>query len=273
MLRTKIFASTLLTLVILAAQISPALAAPAKADPTPTPTPPAPITGTIQSITLQTDSAGVTTVAVVLTDGTTVNLSLDTAFNLGLVSTNDPATAVVNDSMIGQTITIDPTDVITPPVDDKGQNPVGAALAAFFDIDYQTLDDYHKDGVGYGVIAQSCWLSFTLAGDASLCGAIIDAKKSGDYSAFPLPDGTFATNWGQFKQSIMDKHNPLQTLGAIMSKHAQKVDDTGNAPTDENSPDTNNGNGNGHGGDGGNGNGHGHGGDGGNGHGHGHGKP
>ncbi len=270
MFKTKVFVSILLGVVFVSAQISPVLAAPAGEDPTPTPTATvaAPITGTIQSITLQTDSTGVTTVAVTLTDGTTVNLSLETAFNLGLVTTNDPATAVVIDSMIGQTIEINPTDVITPPVDDTAQNPVAAALAAFFGIDYQTLEGYHEDGVGYGVIAQACWLSFALDGDASDCGAIIEAKQSGDYSAFTLPDGTTATNWGQFKKAVLDKHDPLQTLGAIMSGHAHNDEtvsgEEATTGTDVSTPS----NGNGHGDDkDGNGKGHGKG------HDKGHGKP
>jgi hypothetical protein len=274
MLRTKIFTGILLTLTVAVIQISPALAAPLREDPTPTPTPTlaAPVTGTIQSITLQTDSANVTTVAVLLTDGSTVNISLDTAFNLGLVTTNDPTTAVANDSMIGQTVEIPSTDVITPPAEEEAENPVGGAIAAFFGIDYQTLEGYHEDGVGYGVIAQSCWLSFALGGDASQCGAIIEAKQSGDYSAFTLPDGTTASNWGQFKKAILDKHDPLKTLGAIMSGHAHN-NDSDVTDSDTDTPETDavgdddHGNGNGHG------NGHDDGDGNGNGHGKGHGKP
>jgi hypothetical protein len=266
MLRTKFLASILLTLIIAAAQISSAFAAPAQQAPTPTPTPTAtaPITGTIQSITLQTDSTGVTTVTVTLTDGTTVNLSLDTAFNLGLVTTNDPATAAVVDSMIGQTIEINPTDVITPPVDDTAQNPVAAALADFFGLQYQFIQDYHDEGVGYGVIAQACWLSFAAGGDASQCGEIIDAKQNGEDFTVTTAEGTIitASSWGQFKKAILDKHDPLQTLGAIMSGRAKSEEtvsgDEATTETDASTPGGGNGQGNGNGNDNdGNGKGHG----------------
>lgn len=291
MLRTKIFTGILITLIVMAMQVSTALAAaPAQVDPpptaTPVATPAAPITGTIQTIALQTDSAGVTTVIVTLTDGTSVNLSLEAAFNLGLVTTNDPATTATNDSMIGQTVEIAPTDVITPPAEEEAQHPVGSALALFFGLDYQTVEGYHEDGTGFGVIAQACWLSYSLAGDASECGAIIEAKQSGDYSAFTLPDGTTASNWGQFKKAIEDNHDPLKTLGAIMSGHGHNEETTPDEDEDISGEDgeddaseadastVTDGNGNG----GGNGNGHGNNGGGGNGkgkgkgNGHGHGK-
>jgi hypothetical protein len=290
MLRTKFFMGMLLTLIVMAMQASPALAAAAQEDPpptaTPAATPDAPITGTIQTITLQTDSEGVTTVVVTLTDGTSVNLSLEAAFNLGLVSTSDPATAAANDAMIGQTVEIAPTDVITPPAEEEAQHPVGSALALFFGLDYQTVDEYHDDGTGFGVIAQACWLSYSLAGDASECGAIIEAKQSGDYSAFTLPDGTTASNWGQFKKAIEDNHDPLKTLGAIMSGHAQNDentpddgDDASGEEGDEDASETDastlndeNGNGNGNGNGGGNGNGNGQGNNGGDDNGKGKGK-
>lgn len=273
MINKKILASILLGTALLVMQVSTVMAAPAREDPTPTPTPttaPA-ISGTIQSITLQTDSAGTTTVVVTLTDSTgatqTVNLSLETATSLGLVSNDASGAPVVNSSMVGQSITLDPS-VILPPAQQEPENPVAAALAAFFGLDYQTVEGYHEDGTGYGVIAQSCFLSYALGGDASQCGAIIEAKKSGDYSAFILPDGTTASNWGQFRKAILDKHNPLETLGAIMSKHA-KPDQTGTSGDDQSTTSSGSDSGNGNG----QGNGNGHGGGGGNGHGHGHGKP
>lgn len=262
----KIIASVMLGAVFMTAQISPALAAAPRQDPTPGPTatPAAAIIGTIQSITLQTDSAGVTTVTVTLLDATgatqTVNLSLATAVSLGLVTTDASGVSTVNDSMIGQSLSIDSSAVL-PPAEEEAQNPVGILIAAFFGLDYQTIESYHEEGTGYGVIAQSCWLSFALNGDASQCGAIIEAKKNHDYSAFTLPDGTTASNWGQFKKAILDKHDPLQTLGAIMSGHAHNdqsaSDSEASSETDSSNPDHGHGKGNG----------------GGNGHGHGHGKP
>lgn len=292
MARTKLCASLLISLVVLMAQLTPALAAPARVDPTPTPTtaptatPATPIVGTVQSITLQTDSTGAIIVVVTVTDSSgatqTLDLSVASATTLGLVTTDSSGAPVVNTSQIGQSITVDPS-LVLPAAPAVPENPVGAAIAAFFGLDDQTIEGYHESGVGYGVIAQACWLSFALGGDASQCGAIIQAKQSGDYSAFTLPDGTVATNWGQFRKALLDKHNPLQTLGAIMSGRAHNDgtasgQTTGTSTTDTNtSGDTNgNGQGNGNGGNGNNGqgNGNGHGGNGqGNGHGHGHGKP
>src|SRR5688572_10519595 len=202
MFKIKALAGILLGTALLIAQTSLVFAAPLREDPTPTPTttPAAPITGTVQSIVLETDSAGVTTVVVTLTDSTgatqTVTLSLETATSLGLVTTDASGAPVANESSIGQDVSIDPTTVV-PPAEDAAEHPVAGAIALFFGLDYQTVEGYHEDGTGFGVIAQSCWLSYSLAGDASQCGAIIEAKQSGDYSALTLPDGTTASNWGQ----------------------------------------------------------------------------
>lgn len=263
MTRTKLFASILLSLAILVAQISPALAAPAYDDATPA----APITGTVQSITVQTDSTGATTVTVTITDETnatqTVTLSLETATSLGLVTTDETGATVANDAAIGQSVTVDPTSVL-PPTEEgtTPQNPVSAVLSAFFGIDYDTLEGYHEDGVGYGVIAQSCWLSYSLAGDSSMCGAIIEAKQSGDFSSIVLPDGTTATNWGQFKKAVEGHKDPLQTLGAIMSGHAKNESADGSETDSPEDATVNAGQGTGMGqgnGPGGNGNGQGNG--------------
>src|SRR6266542_2552305 len=97
---TKLLASVLLVLAVLFAQVGVVAAAPQMQDTTP-------ITGTIQSITTETDANGVTTVLVTLTDDQgatqTVRLSVDTALSLGLV-TLDPATnePVVDETKIGQ---------------------------------------------------------------------------------------------------------------------------------------------------------------------------
>ena len=61
MFKTKYLASILLVLAVLFAQVGNVVAAPQIQDTTP-------ITGTIQSITTETDSNGVTTVLVTLVD-------------------------------------------------------------------------------------------------------------------------------------------------------------------------------------------------------------
>jgi len=87
------------------------------------------------------------------------------------------------------------------------------------------------------VIAQAMWMAKGLGeGDAADAGLILDAKKTGDYSAFALPDGSTPTNWGQFKKAVMGKDK--KNLGIIVSGHAD---------TDETQSQPNNGHGNGNG--------------------------
>lgn len=296
MVRTKLFASLLLTLAVLIAPISPAFAASAQDTPTPTPaptvttTPAAPITGTVQGVTLQTDSTGATIVVVTLTDSTgatqTVDLSLTDATTLGLVTTDSTGAPVVSPTAVGQSVTIDPTMILpTTQPTPTPENPVGALIASFFGLDVSTMDTLTQDGAGYGVIAQACWMSYELAGDSSLCQQIVTTKQDGGSFSLTLPDGTVVTadNWGQLKKAVANgHHDPLQTLGAIMSGHATPIATETPTPeptaasastSDQTAPGNGNGNGNGQGN--GNGNGHGNGGQGngggnGNGNGHGH---
>jgi hypothetical protein len=245
MYKTKILSVALLTLALLFAQVGAAAAAPSAQDTTP-------ITGTIQSITLETDAQGVTTVLVTLADDTgatqTVRLSVETALALGLV-TLDPVTSqpVVNESQVGQTIEIDPATVIPDEEEEEATNPVAALLAAFFGEDASVVDAYHDDGFGFGVIAQAMWMSQNLNGDASLTEMILEAKETGDYSAFVLPDGSTPSNWGQFKKAVLEKKN---NLGVIVSGQADPL--TGE---EQESSLLQNGNGNGNGNGLGNGNG------------------
>jgi hypothetical protein len=224
MSNTKLLASLLLVFAVLFAHVGVVAAAPQTQDTTP-------ITGTIQSITTETDANGVTTVLVSLSDDQgvtqTVHLSVDTAVALGLVTldatTQEP---VVDDSQIGQTVEIDPTTVI--PDEQPTQesvHPIAWLLAEFFGEDPSVVEGYHEDGFGFGVIAQSLWMSQNVGGDASLAGQILEAKQSGDYSnitlsdgtTLTLPDGTVPTNWGQFKKALLDKKN---NLGVIVSGQA-----------------------------------------------------
>ena len=240
-----LLALTLMSVLVFAQVGNVAAAAPAQ-DTTP-------ITGTIQSITLETDEEGVTTVLVTVLDGEgveqTVRLSVETAVALGLV-TLDPVTnePIVDETQIGQTVEIDPTTVIP----DEGEeeetdvHPISALLSAFFGEESSVIDGYHEDGFGFGVIAQALWMSQNLGGDPSLTAEILEAKETGDYSAFILPDGTSPTNWGQFRKAVLSKKN---NLGVVVSGQAESPADV----------QPGNGNGNGHG----NGNGQGNGGNGG----------
>jgi len=257
MFKSKLLASILMASLVIFAQFGAAYAA----SPAQTTTPTAPITGTIQSITTQTDpSTGNTIIVVTLLDSTnttqTVNLSVDTAVSLGLV-TLDTTTGlpVVNSAEIGQSVSIDPSQIIPGTTDEQPQNPVAGALALFFGVDNTTINGYHTDGYGYGLIAQALWMSEIMNGDATLAGAILQAKTSGDYSAFTLPDGSTPTNWGQFRKAAL-MGQAKDNLGAVMSGKGQLP---GSSTTTQ-SPTTDHGNSNGSHGNG-------------NGHGNGHGKP
>ncbi len=95
-------------------------------------------------------------------------------------------------------------------------NPVGEALCNYFQIDVSSLA---LQGFGYGEIAQACWMSKMLVGDASLCQTILQDKMSGDYSGLTLPGGVTVSNWGQLKQAVF-VHEGKMNLGQIVSGHA-----------------------------------------------------
>jgi hypothetical protein len=213
MLNTKRLASILFALAVMFAQVGNVAAAPQTQDTNP-------ITGTIEEIVTETDASGVTTVLITIADDQgatqTLRLSLEAAADLNLV---DPTTLEVNQEQIGQPVTIDPTTVIPDEEPtEEAVHPIATLLANFFDVDPSVVNGYHEDGFGFGVIAQAMWMSESLNGDASAAGLILEAKRSGDYSAFELPDGSSPTNWGQFKKEIMQKDK--KNLGLIVSGHA-----------------------------------------------------
>ena len=224
MLNLNRIASLLIVLAVLFAQVGNVAAAPHAQETTP-------LTGTVQSVTTETDAAGVTTVLVTLLDdqGTTqtVRLSLETAVSLSLV-TLDPTTQepVVDETQIGQTVDIDPTSVIPEETTQDSVHPIAWILAQFFGEDPSVIDSYHEDGFGFGVIAQALWISRNLTGaegapgDASLAQEILVAKETKDFEAFfeahpeYVIDGELPSNWGQFKKALSDKKN---NLGVIVS--------------------------------------------------------
>ena len=256
MFKSKLLTSILLAALVIFAQFGAAYAA----SPAQTTTPAAPITGTVQSTTRQTDSAtGTTIVVVTVLDSSgatqTVDLSVDTAVSLGLV-TLDTTTGlpVVNSAEIGQSISIDPSQIIPATTEEQPQNPVAGALAMFFGVDNATINGYHSDGFGYGLIAQALWMSKILNGDATLAGDILAAKNSGDYSAFTFTDGATPTNWGQFRKEVFTG-KAKDNLGAVMSGNSGDTTSTQTQSTAANHGNSNGPHGNGNG----NGNGHGHG--------------
>lgn len=244
MTRTKTLLSIILSAIFLATQVLAAGAAPAAQDTTP-------ITGTVESITLETDT-GVTTVLVTLADGMggtqTLRLSLEETTALGLVTDDGEGNPVVDDTAIGSTIEIDPLTVI-PDEEAEKQHPVGSAISDFFSellgVDYETVMAYHDDGAGFGVIAQALWMTNALEGDSETFAAIMDAKRNKDYSGIALPDGSTPQNWGQFRKAVMkDREKAKENLGAIMSGRGEvEQDDTQVEPRNNgNSPDNENGN-------------------------------
>ena len=213
MFKAKLFATLLLVLAVMFAQVGNVAAAAPTQDTTP-------ITGTIESLATKTDANGVTSVLVTIVDdqgaSQTLHLSLETAAALNLV---DATTLEVNQEQIGQPITIDPTTVIPDEEPtEEAVHPIAALLANFFGEDPSVINEYHEDGFGFGVIAQALWMSESINGDASAAGLILEAKRTGDYSAFELPDGSSPTNWGQFKKAILQKDK--KNLGVIVSGHA-----------------------------------------------------
>jgi hypothetical protein len=204
------------------------------------------ISGEVQEIVIEVDEeTGATTVLVtLLVDETTgetqtVRLSLETAIALGLVEVDDDGNPIpiLIDPDDPPTVTIDLSDVIEEDEEEgeEGVHPVASALANFFEVklglDYGTIMGYHEeDGMGFGVIAQACWMSLAYDEPASKLPDII-AFKNGDvdFNSIDLPDGTTATNWGQFKKGVLRSgkfQKNVTNLGAIMSGRAEPPDET-----------------------------------------------
>ena len=246
MFKAKLLAGVLLVAVLFA-QVGTVFAAPVAQETTP-------ITGTVVGLAKETDSNGVTTVLVTMQDDLgatqTYRISVDTAVALGLATVDATTNEVTLKDLALETqpvtVTIDPATVLVDqePAEEP-VNPVAAILASFFGVDASVVNQYHEDGYGFGVIAQALWIAQGLNDDVSTAGLILEAKSTGDYSAFILPDGSTPTNWGQFKKAALGKDK--KNLGIIVSGHAEPGDDsTGlNAEQHGNGKDKNKGNGHG----------------------------
>lgn len=264
--KAKFFFSLFLVLSLLFIQVGGVFAAPGLQSQSS-------VSGIIQSITLETNTVtGVTLVSIVLIDtdqmSQTVRVSLETAIAQGFVVLDGDGKPGINNAVLGKPAEIDPGDVI--PATEENLHPLGNALATFFadidGIDYETIMAAHEQGAGFGVIAQGLWLTTKLDGDAEIFEALIDAKQTGDFSAFILEDGSSPKNWGQLRIAILDT-DPNHSVGVVVSNH----DNNGNGNgQDNNGNGFNNDHGNGQG-DNGNGSDHGNGNGGGNGNSHGNG--
>jgi hypothetical protein len=246
MSRTKLLLGLVLTIIFSMAQVGKVLAAPASQEATP-------ISGEVQSITLESDpTTGVMTVLVDLRDSAeilqTIRVSQETAINLGIVLLDEDGNPIINEMALGETVDIDPTTVI--PDQQEPQHPVGNALATFFSdiegVDYASIMSAHQDGVGFGVIAQALWVTSELGGDSQLFQDLLYAKQHNDYSAFSdiTEDGTAPKSWGQLRKALLTKEN----LGMVMSNHGnngnQGNENGNNKDKDKSKDKNNNGNGN-----------------------------
>ncbi|SRR6266498_4688275 len=228
MFNTKLVAGIFLVLAVLFAQVGNVAAAPQTQGTTTT------ITGTIQSITFDPDTQTVL-VTVLLEDQVTtqtVSLSTQEAADNGLFDLDTQTLMMQPEDSVE--LVVDPNDIVpTEEPTALDVHPISALLADFFfngDPEMASLiDSYHtgdndaEQVFGFGVIAQALWMSKSLnedgTADAELAGLILAAKKSGDYSAFELPDGSSPTNWGQFKKALL--HKDKKNLGLIVSGHAE----------------------------------------------------
>lgn len=245
---TKFSLSLLMALSLLAIQVGGVFAASIHANH-------APVSGVIQSITLENDTiTGVTIVSVEVVDNDqvvqSVRVNLETAIALGLVILNGDGKPNINTAALGKPVEIDSSTVV--PAEEESQHPVGSALATFFSdiegMDYEMIMAAHEQGVGFGVIAQSLWLTTRLDGNAEVFEALIHAKQTGDYSAFILEDGSSPENWGQLKQAILSKEKK-NNLGVIISNSNNNGNGNGN---NQGNNGNSNGNSNGNNGNGGN---------------------
>jgi molybdopterin-binding protein len=216
MAKTKLLTGVLLVLAVLFAQVGSAAAAPLTQDGTIT------LNGVVTNVGDPfTAENGDTMIPVTIetADGlVTVNLSEATVTDLGLVKGSEVKDLPVNSG-----------DVVPPDETTDEVHPIAQVLAEYFEVEPSVVEGYHDDGFGFGVIAQAMWMSQEVGGDASLAGDILQAKLSGDYSAFIDPEtGQEVTNWGQFKKLMLHKDNK-HNLGVIVSGHAP----TGDQNTEE----------------------------------------
>jgi hypothetical protein len=181
---------------------------------------------------------------------------------------------IPNNDMVGETVEI-PGDVIEDDEEDgeeeddeengeedgeeEGEepstvHPVASVLAEFFaeylpefftetlELDSDTIMGYHEeDGMGFGVIAQACWMASVLydrqAEKNITPGDILNAKKEHDFDSITLsedeepiitlPNGETPKNWGQFRKAVLGSEKAKKNLGAIMSRREKQNETDG----------------------------------------------
>jgi hypothetical protein len=244
----KALLSIVLVAIVVVVQIGTVLAAPAARQT---------ISGTVAAVACESDTAtGGKTFVVTLQapNGTSQIVRLDpaSAESLGLVELGaDGSPDCSPDTLanvVGVQVTLDSKDIL--PTKELTQHPVGAALATFFSeiTDYATIMDAHETGAGFGLIAQALWLTRKSGGDTDIFLAILRARKTGDYSAFALDDGTpVPQSWGQFRKLILDG-DTHDGLGLVISnkekEHGNNAGGNGNGQENGNANGQGDGNGN-----------------------------
>jgi hypothetical protein len=88
------------------------------------------------------------------------------------------------------------------------------------------------------VIAQALWITDQIEGTSEDFTALLNAKKSGDYTGILLADGSTPENWGDVVTSMRKGDN----LGSIKSGRAEKEansdDQTGDETDDQTGEET-----------------------------------
>jgi hypothetical protein len=206
------------------------------------------IEGTVIAVSCETNlETGDSTyfVTVEVSEGVfeTVQIDQTTAEGLGIVTADTVCNSngTVEGAVLDVVVSIDPATVILE--EEEPQHPVGAALSMFFtDItDYETIMAAHEDGTGFGLLAQALWLTKKMEGDSDTFMAIVDAKKTKDFSYFDdlfEDDDSTPKNWGQFKKAVLNGDKKAN-LGVVMSNKEDKTNNGNGQDKDK----TNNGKG------------------------------
>jgi hypothetical protein len=187
--------------------------------------------GTIQSITLETDSTtGMTIVTVTVMDRAeffrTVRIGEKTAKDLGLVMFDGDGKLIINDSALGQQIEINPDMVL--PDKDEDRHPVGNALATYFSyipgLDYNTIMLAHDDGVRFRVIARALWLTTKLKGNVNVFQALLLARETGDFRDFTFENGTIPRSWAELRKGINDGQKLENLDNLLLNRNSENSD-------------------------------------------------
>lgn len=177
------------------------------------------ISGVIESLLLETDpTTGVATVVISIIDQDQflqeVRISQETALTLGLLVLDEDGKPLLNSQVVGEPIEIDPAIII--PEEDAPQHPVASAIATFFSnvpgVSYETVMKARQAGNGYGAITQALWLTSKMEGNSDVFQTIMEARQTGDYSAFLRGDGTSPKNWGELRNAILKEKKGLRIV-------------------------------------------------------------